>query len=76
MLWMNVNMEALRNLYKRQRSNCTYVFAVGKKIKINIRKDCQCFNLRSMKCFVYLYKAYEELHVKLYLGDVPWDKLF
>ena len=62
-------------IFTRRESNHTYVFAVGKKININICKHCQCFNLGFMECLVYLYKAYEELHVWLYLGDVPWDKL-
>lgn len=48
---------------QEESSNHTYVFAVGEKININTCKDCQCFNLRPMKCFMYLYKAYEELHV-------------
>ena len=48
---------------REKSSNHTYVLGVGKKININPCKDCQCFNFRSMKCFMDLYKAYEELHV-------------
>ena len=56
---------------RAESSNYTYILAVAKKIKINPGKDCQCFNLRSMKRFMYLYKANEELHVYLCFRDVP-----
>ena len=65
---------------KPERNRCvcsseTYVFTVGKKLDIDVCKDCQCLSLGLTKGFMNLYEAYEVIHLDLTGGLFFMDGL-
>lgn len=44
-------------------SSETYIFTVGKKLDIDVCKDCQRLYLGLTKGFMNLYEAYEVFHL-------------